>query len=188
LGRIALGHKGKYAVDIMVALTQFSFVISHTTFVYETLKPLFSGLLEYGPGFAYVLPIILNLIYFAFIMERRIEKFSFAYATGTYIILVVCVIVGTYCTFQIEAKGMGPDIIAYKDNSVWSTIGFSIYVYEGIGVLMPIMKASENKQDFSRMVIYAVVVLSVLYVSFATLCYFTYGDALNEPIILNMLP
>ena len=75
-------------------------------------------------------------------MERKLEKFAFAFATGTYIIFGTFLIVSSYCIMQIQENGYGPDLVFYKDNSLWLSIGFSIYVYEGIGVLMPIMKAS----------------------------------------------
>lgn len=127
-------------------------------------------------------------IYTCLILEKRLEKFSFAYATGTYIIVVVCVIVGVYCTMLIGESGIGQNVVVYKDNSFWTTVGFSIYVYEGIGVLMPIMKASGVKDHFHKLLIYAVIFLTILYIAFATLCYFAYGENLHEPIILNMLP
>ncbi len=86
-------------------------------------------------------------------MERKLERFSFAYATGTYIILATFLIVGCYCILDIQDNGFGPGIEFYKDNTVWTSIGFSIYVYEGIGVVMPIMKASAVPEKFSSLII-----------------------------------
>lgn len=50
------------------------------------------------------------------------------------------------------------------------------------------MKSSAAKEDFSKIFITALVFLTSFYISFGVICYFTYGENLTEPIVLNMLP
>ena len=85
-------------------------------------------------------------------------------------------------------NGIAQDVLFYRENTFWNTVGFSIYTFEGIGVIMPIMEASAVRKDFPKIFIQALIFLTMCYISFGLICYFTYGDSLNEPIVLNMLP
>lgn len=69
-----------------------------------------------------------------------------------------------------------------------NTLGFTIYCYEGIGIVMPVMATCESPETFKKVLIYAVVTLIILYVAFAELCYFSWGTNMTQPIITQMLP
>ena len=68
--------------------------------------------------------------------------------------------------------------------SFWAHIGFTFYMYEGIGGLMPLMNATKNRDEFPSLVVMALTTLTFIYISFSELCYFTYGDQLTKPIIM----
>ena len=67
-------------------------------------------------------------------------------------------------------------------------LGFSIYSYEGIGVIMPIMAVSDNPHRFKEMLTYTIVCLTIFYILFADFAYFAWGSNLNKPLITEMLP
>ena len=67
-------------------------------------------------------------------------------------------------------------------------MGMCIYCFEGIGVVMPIMHTCENKQNFKKLFIYVVVLLTAIYIAFSCLCVFAWGTNMTEPIITEMLP
>ena len=67
-------------------------------------------------------------------------------------------------------------------------VGFAIYAYEGIGVVMPIMQASAEPDQFIKCLVAAIVTLSFIFLFFGELTYFTFGSDLNEPFITEMLP
>jgi hypothetical protein len=59
---------------------------------------------------------------------------------------------------------------------MWSVVGFSIYVYEGIGVLMPIMQASECPDEFDNILFWAVLTLVFIYTGLGIVTYFAFGS------------
>ena len=71
---------------------------------------------------------------------------------------------------------------------MWTMVGFSFYMYEGIGGLMPLMAATKDKQAFPSLVMFVFAVLAAMHITFSLLCYYTFGSGLDKPIITEMLP
>jgi amino acid permease len=71
--------------------------------------------------------------------------------------------------------------------SYWDMIGFSFFMFEGIGSVMPIMNASnsEAKARFPCLIGFALATLCTIYILFSELCYYNFGDGLNEPIVMQ---
>lgn len=69
-----------------------------------------------------------------------------------------------------------------------STLGFSIYTYEGIGIVMPVLATSEKPERFKEMLIYAFITLVFIFIAFSELCYIAWGSNDDQPIITEMLP
>ena len=67
-------------------------------------------------------------------------------------------------------------------------LGFAIYSFEGIGIVMPVMHACDNPEKFNYIFVAAMITLTVIMVAFAELCYFTWGSSLKEPVVTEMLP
>jgi solute carrier family 36 (proton-coupled amino acid transporter) len=78
--------------------------------------------------------------------------------------------------------------VAWNRAEYLVTLGFVVYAFEGIGVVMPIMQTCATPEKFNRILIAGVGTLTVIYIAFGTLCYFTYGAGMNEPLITEMLP
>lgn len=70
---------------------------------------------------------------------------------------------------------------------MWSMVGFSIYTYEGIGILMPVMQACECPEKFDKILMAAIFTLTSAYIIFGTLCYLSFGD-LKVQLITQILP
>jgi proton-coupled amino acid transporter len=74
-------------------------------------------------------------------------------------------------------------------------IGFSVYAFEGIGVILPIMEVTEHKQDFVKILSAVLCFVCLLYIAFSEVCLFAYGgftlvnpDGLHQPLIIDSLP
>jgi len=69
-------------------------------------------------------------------------------------------------------------------------IGFSFFMFEGIGTVMPIMHASnqESRNKFPTLIFAALGTLVTLYILFSSICYYTFGNDLSEAIIMEEMP
>jgi len=61
-------------------------------------------------------------------------------------------------------------------------------MFEGIPTVLPIMEASDCKENFSYILVSALAMLLVIDLTFAELCYYCYGDDLKEPLVMLELP
>ena len=71
---------------------------------------------------------------------------------------------------------------------VINTLGFSIYCYEGIGIVMPVMATAAEPEKFKAMLTYAFITLIIIFVAFSCFTYSVWGSNLSEPIVTQMLP
>ena len=78
--------------------------------------------------------------------------------------------------------------MSFISDGYLNTLGFTIYCYEGIGIVMPVLATTENPERFKSMLIYAFITLTVIFIVFAEMCYISWGSTLDEAIVTQMLP
>ena len=61
-------------------------------------------------------------------------------------------------------------------------------MFEGIGSVLPLMEASDSKENFEIILACALATLCSIHIVFSELSYYVYADDLNEPIIIMKLP
>ena len=80
-------------------------------------------------------------------LVRRIEKFSFSFIFADALIFITAIAILIFATLRIKEKNWnwGDDFVPAINESTWLTmIGSSIYSFEGVGVVLPIMDVCED--------------------------------------------
>ena len=68
-------------------------------------------------------------------------------------------------------------------------IGFSIYAYEGMGIILPVWNITAQPEHYKKVLIAVFLTVLSLYFIFGYVCYFSYGSQLApNPIILSNMP
>ena len=67
-----------------------------------------------------------------------------------------------------------------------SAIGFSVFAFEGIGIVIPIYEISEDKEGFMKIVYLVFIVVCSLYIVFGMMCIEAFGTELNLPLITSV--
>jgi len=69
-------------------------------------------------------------------------------------------------------------------------IGFSFFMFEGIGCVMPVMNACDTRaqKNFPCLLAAALGTLCTLYIVFSEICYYNFGDDLHESIVMQEMP
>ena len=77
-----------------------------------------------------------------------------------------------------------------NETRYWDMIGFSFFMFEGIGCVMPVMDAcgTEARKKYPYLIAAALTTLCSIYIGFSELCYYTYGSNLTESIVMQHLP
>lgn len=104
-----LGKRAKLLADIMIAMTQYSFTISHFTFETESLKSSVDGIFGLDTSKAYYAVLVL-MICIPIAWIRDIGKLSWTFMLGSFIILATVIVTCIYCISFLEQSGPGPDL------------------------------------------------------------------------------
>lgn len=181
-----LGKQGKLISDIMICLSQFSFSLGQMVFVLKSMQTSVNQLFEVSTTqYLYCGILICCLTPIAWV--RDIARFSFSFMIGNCLILLTLVVVTIYCAKLIAEEGLSENIIGFNSTGYLSTVGFAIYSYEGIGVVMPIMQSCACPEKFNEIVVRAVMTLAFVYCFFGTFCYLALGSTMPA-YVTEVLP
>ena len=138
----AFGNRGRICADVVIGLAQYSFTISHISFVIKTFHTFVNATFEiqttYMPYLVFALCVFAPLAW-----DNNIAKFSSMYLVGTFLLLLCILTVAVFCGLKmIKNNDIGPNVFPNNPDGFWIMVGFSIYCYEGIGIIMPVLKAS----------------------------------------------
>lgn len=108
---------------------------------------------------------------------------------GNLLILMAILYVSVYCGMVlVRNDGLANDIVFINKNEYLGALGMSIYCFEGIGIVMPVMHSSESPESFKASLICAIATLTIIYIFFGSLGYLTWGQSPIEPYSTDMLP
>ena len=65
---------------------------------------------------------------------------------------------------------------------MWGTLGYAIYAFEGVGVLMPIMQACECPEKYDKILVAALVTLTFAFVVYGTMSYLAFGNMKEQMV------
>jgi proton-coupled amino acid transporter len=66
-------------------------------------------------------------------------------------------------------------------------VGITVYLYEGVGLVLPIMDTAENPKDYKKIVLGMMCILATLYSAFAFICYYSFGELIETALITDVL-
>jgi proton-coupled amino acid transporter len=146
VARAALGKYGMWITDFLIALMQYGFVVALLFFTISNLKSVADGIFEEPVDIIYV-GIFVFAVAAPLCLVRRIETFAFSYIFADALVFITAITILVFATIHIKEKewnwGDGVDLI---NESTWLTmIGSSIYSFEGVGIVLPILDVCEDQ-------------------------------------------
>lgn len=64
-------------------------------------------------------------------------------------------------------------------------IGFSVYAYEGIGLILPVKDIVEKPEDYHKIVSFVILTCSIVYISFGYFCIAAWEENITTPLITD---
>ena len=140
-----------------------------------------------------MLGIFVFLVTTPLIFVRRIEKLAFTYVIADFLILITAITIIVYAILHIQEKGFekwGEGVPAINESTWLTMIGSSIYSFEGIGVVLPIMEVTANPKQFPKILLLVMLTNAILFTGFGEFCLFVYGakELEGKPLITMNLP
>jgi len=128
------------------------------------------------------------LCFIPIVFVRKIEKFAYFHIAADCVIFATILICSITAGESISANGKGPGVVDFNSAHYISFCGFAIYVFEGIGLIIPIQEAMINPNDFRKVITFTVAFVASLYFFFGSITYYAYGTDTQSPITLNLDP
>ena len=119
---------------------------------------------------------------------RKIERFAFTHIIADVLIIGTLVVICSYNVVKIKDDGWGEGVAPINNDTWLNMIGFAVYSYEGIGIVLPIMDCTSKPEHYPKIFIAVITTVMLLYVFFGEFCLFTYGSGLKLPLITSNLP
>ena len=189
----AFGRAGRVSLDFMIFSTQYTFTIASIVFQANSIRDLVvdafgEPLTKIGRQelftkavfpdmysiWTYTSVVIVILTLLAWV--RNIAVFRFTFIFANFLLLSSIIIVIGYSIDRLKDLGLPNDIVAVNTSGMWTNVGFAIYTFEGIGILMPCMQACEVPDEFDNILIKAVITVTSLFLVYGTMSYVAYGN------------
>ena len=172
----------------MIALTQYFITLTHITFLVTSCKSTIDSLFNVDSSLVTYCVIVVTL-FTLMSWVRNLAHFSFTFMLGNLLVVITMIFVTIKAAGKLSVQTEPAPGIEFLNSEGWlNTLGVTVYCFEGIGVVMPIMATTEKPERFNEMLVYAYVTLIVVWVIFCEVCYFAWGSSMTEPIITEMLP
>lgn len=183
------GRTYKYFFQTFVAVLHFCFSFNVLTYFAKALRAFFKACTQLETDL-WIWAIVTFLVFAPISWVRTVERFKVGYIYAVCTIILMIIIVGTFCSMRIyeNDNDAGRDWSAFNDAEFLTMIGLSFYQYEGIGTILPIMEASDAKPLMSWLIGGALATLCTFHIIFSELIYYAYGDDIIEPIIIFQIP
>ena len=107
---------------------------------------------------------------------RNIAKFRFTFIFANILLLSSICIIIVFSINRLSTMGLPNDLQAINTSGMWTNVGFAIYTFEGIGILMPCMQACEVPHKFDKVLIAAVITVTAMFLVYGTIAYVAYGN------------
>lgn len=169
--RASFGLGAETLVKIWLAVYQFNWTVIQLNFTIESLGDVFGIPKEIKWYFI----VAIMILYSPLAWVRQLQYYSPVYLAGNIIIFFVCFTLMVKCLKLIHTSGSHSEIQPIENSGIISTVCVSLFFFEGIGSVMPIMKQTRNRHDFKQVTTYAILTLAIFFAVFSTLCYLYLG-------------
>jgi amino acid permease len=173
----------------MLAFVQWQFTIAQMTFVIQSLFAIYINVTGYDNLTINHIGLIVFFCFSPLAWQRDVSVFKFGMMFGFLMIVITLFVISYFCISKnLNQLESAPGFIPFNENSYWNFIGFSFFMFEGIGGVLPLMAMTEDRTTFITLLKGCLILLCFTYIAFAELGYYTFGENLNSPIIMNMMP
>ena len=124
-------------------------------------------------------------------MVRKIEVFAATHVFGDIMIGITFVALIGYASSDIAKNGININDQIKPVGEYWfDAIGFAVYCYEGIGVILPIREVTADKSQYFKLLCITVTFIAVIYIFFGEYTMLAWGanPSFDDPLITGSLP
>lgn len=110
---------------------------------------------------------------------RKVEKLAATHLFGDIMILFTVIVIMVYAFIAVANRGhySYTDEVLIKINPPLfpNAIGFSVFAYEGVGIIIPVYEITRDKENYFNLIVKVLIFICVLYMTFSLNSIFGFG-------------
>lgn len=193
LGSRAFGPVGRIAVNVSLVLSQLGFCCSYLIFVEKNVGDILAQAFNTDTNavgsFPWMLILLQIPLYTPLTWVRRIEYFAITNLIADVLIFFGLIYIAGYSLAQLEGRPSSQSTWENFNPNSWALfLGTAVYCFEGIGLVLPIYDAMDDKikHKFPKIVSTTIMFLVVFFCTFAGLVYAAFGEDTQSVVTLNL--
>lgn len=189
IGEQAYGKIADYAVQVSIVISQAGVGAAYVVFVADILDLLLSTIFQCSPSYQafpkWGLMVAELIVYIPLLWIRRVKALAIPSLISDVFIVAGLGMVMYYSIKTISEEGIS-NIIYYSVSGFPLFFGTSVYVYEGMAIILPIEESMKNKKHFLPVLGISIALVAVSFVVFACLVYMAFGQRTMTIALLNL--
>jgi proton-coupled amino acid transporter len=113
------------------------------------------------------------VLFLPLVWLRKTEKLAFTHIFADIMVLVGLITITIYATQEINTNGIKP--LTFITSGFSSAISYAVFAFEGVGVVLPILELTENKENYFTLLSVTLVFICIIFVAFCEYAAFAYG-------------
>jgi len=189
LGFKSLGKVGKYIWDLTLSLSQIGFLTVHSPLISQNINQIL--MFHFGIEInIWFIGVFIFFILTPLWWVRKIEYFAQFHIFADFIMITVLLTILSYgFNFAAEEGSFSQEITVFNQDKFLVFFGTSIFLFEGVGVILPIRESWQKPQNFPKILTLMIIFLTMVLIIFGLINYLIYGDLLsNAPSITKLMP
>ncbi len=179
------GRAGYFAVQFIIAFTQTGFSIAYVIFIAQSVG-------SFVPHWDWRWFAVLFLpLFYALLLIKQLKSLGFIVALGFVAIIAALIAVLVYIfidhgsALQLNLHNAA-FVTQFDLANVPICLGLIVYVFEGIGLVVPLKKAMQQPKHFRATITVAYVFLTLLFTVFPSICYLALDTVSSSGIIADL--
>ena len=174
LVRKYLGQTMQRVFEVFICLTQLSFVINIFAFSSQSLTTFANEKLGLSTEVGDFVPYLILLMSLGSYV-KNFAIYSPVFTIGNFVLLIITILCFLQGLRQIYLDGFAPSAEAVKLDGLFPIISNSIYSFEGVGCILPVLSRTKFQRSFTRNLEHAIATVTVVYMLFGSICYAAFG-------------
>lgn len=185
LGFLTYGRPLKYSIMVSIIISQIGFVATYILFTAENMNSFVHEVFHVTVAKSHIV-IAQCVLLIPLVLIRNLTKLSFTSFISSLFILLGLVIIFYFAGIQLYTEGIGPNIEQFNAATWPMLIGVAVTAFEGIGLILPIQASMARPENFPRVLLVSMAIITGLFVLIGVVGYTAYGENVRSIIILNL--
>lgn len=179
IGFRTYGRTGKFLVDLSLFGSQTGFTCAYIYFIASQITGILNAAYDttLPNHFKWWFMPVCFVILLPLVMVRKIETFAKFHVFGDAMIFISLIVIVIFASASDKTNGFQDQGVPWFNKQLWpDSIGFAIYAFEGIGVILPVQDITADKEGYFKIICITCVFITMLYVTFSEFCLMTYYE------------